>query len=181
MGVELGLALGALSAGTGIVSTIQSRKAAKAQQRIAEQRLNLERQQIAANAARSRRKQVRQSRIARASAIARGSASGGLESSGLEGGLGSLQSRTAQNVAFTEQGVQRFNNSADNIFALGRQASSAAGSAALFGGISSLSGQGFSALGGPEAITDFFRGGGSDETTTNVPTGMKLSRRLGGS
>lgn len=103
MGIEL--AIGALAVGTGVqaLGTIKAgkeeRRAARARSRI-ESRRN-QRRTVA---------QVRQAQIARAQAVQGAATGGSLDTSGFRGGVSSIGSTTASNIAFDQQiqGLQQF-------------------------------------------------------------------------
>lgn len=105
MGIETALAIGSFALGA--VGTIQTRRAQKKQERaqraaIDEQRAAREAQQRQQRLRqqRERREFIRQSRIKRAQIVSAGAAQGATESSGVAGGLGSLQTRTAAGLGF---------------------------------------------------------------------------------
>ena len=86
-----------------------SRKAMKAERRASAIQAKIEERQ----AARDRLTALRESQIARASAIQASVSTGTADSSGLEGQLAGIQSTTASNLAFsyqTETGVQNINS-----------------------------------------------------------------------
>ena len=106
MGIDpLTIAIGALAVGTvGQVATTikagkENRAAARAQQRIEARRA--QRQQLA---------ELRQSQIVRASVSQQAATSGSADTSGFRGAVGSAQSTTAGNLAFTQQvqGLQQY-------------------------------------------------------------------------
>lgn len=106
MGIDpVTLALGALGAGVGaqVIGSVKAgkeeRKAARARSRIESRRA--QRKQLA---------EVRQAQIARANAVQGAAQGGALDTSGFRGGVGSIQSTSASNIAFDQQiqGLQQF-------------------------------------------------------------------------
>lgn len=112
-----GIGVAAGLAGTAVQYSGQ-RKAEKAQKKAAELQAN-----------RDRRSQIRQAMLARSRALSAGAATGSFFGSSLQGGLGSLSSQTATNLAGINQGQE-----------IGAQISSGNSMANLGGAISSLGG-----------------------------------------
>lgn len=132
-----GLALAAI--GTG-VQFMGQRKAAKAQEDIAEQ----QKAQQELERRRSMRRVMRERRIARAQTLNVAGQTGAGTSSSVQGGLTSLSSQ-----AGFEQGVLTASGAAaDNIFSASRRVASGQQMASIGGGVASIGGSMFSAGGG---------------------------------
>jgi len=112
--------IGAVVGAVGTVMQVSAaRKAAKAQQRMAD--LQERQQQIATR--RSRRQAIRQAQIVRAQAISAGANYGGLQGSGLAGGLSSLGSQVGAELGFSTQmsGISSDINAAQKDFLKAQQ------------------------------------------------------------
>ena len=91
-------------AGLGIsaVGQFKQQKAAKKAARAQEESLRLQQRSASIRAARERVQQVREARIKRAQAVAGAAIGGTLDSSGLAGGVGGIQSQLGANLAFSQ-------------------------------------------------------------------------------
>lgn len=95
------IAVGALgvAAGSSAIAAKNAKKQAKAQN----EALNYQRQQNNLAAARQKRDAIRMARIARANAVNAGATQGVLDSSGSQGGVGSIGSQLTGNLSFLDQ------------------------------------------------------------------------------
>jgi hypothetical protein len=119
-------AAGIVGAGLSAFGAIQQAKGAKRAEALRQRQMNLQ-------AARERRTTIRQSIIQRSQALNAAAASG-VQGSGIEGGLGSIQSQTASNV----QGINQGQELGNSMFSANRTISSGQTLSSIGAGVSSF-------------------------------------------
>lgn len=125
---------GTILAATAVVATgasIYEGEQANSQQKKAQ---NYQRQQNDLQAARQQRDAVRQARIAAATAVQAGANQGVSNSSAVQGGVGSIQSQTNDNVSF----LDTYNKLSDQASTALGKASEFQTNASIFGSVANL-------------------------------------------